>query len=345
MPHKNLTKELVSRTNNLSFFKYIGVLPNPDKVLSRGGKNYQNLRNLKNDPHLWACIQSRKSGVISKQYQLVQGNASSEVFDFVNLCFENIDAKRLIKQILDAILFGFQPIEIIWKEKIFTKNVLEKNILFVIDKLESRPQEYFVFDNNSVLKYISISDSRGKKMPKYKCLLVQHEADYDNPYGQSLLSKCYWSCTFKNSAIRFWVNFIERFGNPVVIANTESILSEIEQQKLLDSLAEMQESNTIVASGNVSVQIHDSAKQGNMLLYKELINICNAEISKVVLSQTLTTEIEQGSYAASKTHFEIRKEVIESDMALVKRAMDTLIRYICELNFGDIEVPTFEFIS
>ena len=334
----NLTKELVSRTNNLSFYKYIGVLPNPDKVLSHGGKNYQNLRNLKNDPHLWACIQSRKSGVISNKYRLVQGNARQDIFDFVTECLSNIDVNKLIKQILDAVLFGFQPIEIIWKEKLFNGNML-----FAIDRLEARPQEYFVFDGNSKLKYISIADPNGKKMPKYKCLLVQHESDYDNPYGQSLLSKCYWSCTFKNSAIRFWVNFIERFGNPVVIATSENLLSDTEQQQLLDSLAEMQDNNTIVASGNISVQIHDSAKQGNVLLYKELIDICNAEISKVILSQTLTTQIEQGSFAASKTHYEIRKEVIESDMVLVKHSMDILIGYICDLNFGNVELPFFEY--
>ena len=340
MQYKNLTKELVSRTNNLSFFKYIGVLPNPDKVLSRGGKNYQTLRDLKNDPHLWACIQSRKSGVISKQHRLSQGEASNKVFDFVNLCFSNIDVNKLSEQILDAILFGFQPIEIIWQEKLF-----DKNILFTIDRLESRPQEYFVFDNNSELKYTTRDTLPGKKLPKYKCLLVQHESSYDNPFGQSLLSKCYWVCTFKNSAMRFWVNFIERFGNPVIVARTDNVLSDIEQNQLLDSLSEMQESNTIVTSGNVSVQIHDSAKQGNVLLYKELINICNAEISKVILSQTLTTEIDTGSFAAAKTHLEIRKEVIESDMALIKRSMDTLIEYICELNFGEVELPTFEYLE
>jgi len=332
----NLTKELVSRTNNLSFYKYIGVLPNPDKVLSRNGKNYQNLRNLKNDPHLWACIQSRKAGVVSKKYRFEQGKSSKEVFDFVNLCFADIDIDKLIKQILDAVLFGFQPIEIIWKEHLFNGN-----ILYAIEKLEARPQEYFIFDGNSKLKYISIAEPNGRKMPKYKCLLVQHESDYDNPYGQSLLSKCYWSCTFKNSAVRFWVNFIERFGNPVVIATTENTLSATEQEDLLDSLSEMQESNVIVASGNVSVQIHDNAKQGNVQLYKELIDICNAEISKVILSQTLTTQIQQGSYAASKTHLEIRKEVIESDIALVKHSIDVLISYICELNFGKVETPTF----
>ena len=336
----NLTKELVSRTNNLSFYKYIGVLPNPDKVLSRNGKNYQNLRNLKNDPHLWACIQSRKAGVVSKKYRLEQGQSSKEVFDFVNLCFANIDIDKLIKQILDAILFGFQPIEIVWKEVLFNGDML-----YAIDKLESRPQEYFIFDGNSNLRYISISVPNGKKMPKYKCLLVQHEADYDNPYGQSLLSKCYWSCTFKNSAIRFWVNFIERFGNPVVIATTENLLSKTEQEELLDSLSGMMESNTIIASGNISVQIHDNAKQGNVQLYKELIDICNAEISKVVLSQTLTTQIQQGSYAASKTHLEIRKEIIEADMSLVKHSINVLMSYICGLNFGKVAVPIFDYLE
>ena len=51
MKQRNLTKELVTRDTQYNFFKYIGMLPNPDKVLSKTGNTIEVYRNLKNDPH------------------------------------------------------------------------------------------------------------------------------------------------------------------------------------------------------------------------------------------------------------------------------------------------------
>lgn len=115
MAHNNLTKELISRSNHISFYKYIGVLPNPDSLFVRHGKTYQTYRELRNDPHLWACIQSRKSGTLAREYQLLQGSASEEVFEFIRLCFGNIDMQQLIRQMLDAVFMGFQAFEIVWQ--------------------------------------------------------------------------------------------------------------------------------------------------------------------------------------------------------------------------------------
>ena len=65
--------------------------------------------------------------------------------------------------------------------------------MYKIKAIEARPQEYFSFDVNGELK-LSTNSSRGgvlKSVPAYKTLLVQYEADYDNPYGKPLLNKCY----------------------------------------------------------------------------------------------------------------------------------------------------------
>jgi phage gp29-like protein len=148
--------------------------------------------------------------------------------------------------------------------------------------------------------------------------------------------------------MRFWINFIEKFGKPTIIATVGNPLSEElppdeELQKHLVQLQKMQEQNTIVTAGNIKIELHDNNKSGNVELYKELINICNAEISKAILSQTLTTEIDGGSFAAAKTHLEIRNEVVHSDMELVEKSMNEIISNICTLNFGHIAAPKFCF--
>lgn len=193
MTHNNLTKELVTRSNQLSFYKYIGVLPNPDKLFLRYGKTYQTYRELKNDPHLWACIQSRKAGVLARKHELLQSGSNATVYDFVRSNFNNIDVQRLIRQMLDTVLMGFQVFEIIWQQCYFNGNTV-----YSVKTVEARPQEYFYFDVKGNLQLKSQSDSphfttehRRSNLPLHKTLLLQHEADYENPYGQALLSKCY----------------------------------------------------------------------------------------------------------------------------------------------------------
>ena len=142
--------------------------------------------------------------------------------------------------------------------------------------------------------------------------------------------------------MRFWVNYIEKYGLPTIIATSPDVVPADVSTEFLNNLLDMQETNAIFIGGNVDVKLHDNNKSGSVDLYRGMIEMCNAEISKVVLSGTLTTEIKVGSYAASQTHQEIRKEVIEGDIELVESSVNRLIRDICELNFGAVEQPLFK---
>jgi phage gp29-like protein len=335
----NLTQELVKKTHNMSFFEYIGLLPNPDKLLATKGNNrYDIYRKLKNDPHIWSCIQSRKSGVVAHKIEIVQDEVDADVYELVRYIFSQIDLNKLVRQMLEAVLFGFQTFDIVWE-----RNNFKHRQVYTIKRIDPIPQECFVYDLNGDLLFKQSTTDGGKALPEYKLLNIQHEADTLNPYGQGLLSKCYWSCTFKNAALRFWVNFVEKFGIPMLIASvapqiTDTATNETVDQ-ILSQLKRMQDDNIIVTSDNISVQVHDNNKLGSVDLYRELIALCNFEISKTLLSQTLTTEITNGSYAAAKTHNDIREDVVRSDMDLVERGLNDLIRYICRLNFGEVVLP------
>lgn len=331
---KNLTKELVTRENQYSFYRFIGILPNPDKIISRGGRTYDNLRDLKNDPHVWSCIQSRKSGILAMNYKL-QGEHSELIEQFL----EELDLYKFISDILEAPLFGFQPFEIVWdyRDKV--------PFSFLPVRLSAKPQEWFAFDSAGKFCYHSGKNTL-VPVSHEKILSVFYEDSYSNPYGTSLLSKCYWSCTFKNGGLRFWVNFMERFGMPVLLGQYRRGASESEIQKLADSLAEMSENTVIVAPSDIDIKMEEAVRTSSVDLYYNLIKLCNAEISKAILSQTLTTELDSGSYAASQTHFAIRREVIAGDVKLVENTINRLIRLIFELNMIHSSEPAkFSFIS
>ncbi len=336
MRKKDLTKELLSRDLRDPFYAATGILPNPDKILRKTGA-YQTLRELKNDPHVWSCVQSRKSGALSLEWRIEKGEASEKTFREIKAVFESFDAAGLIRDALEAPLFGFQAFEIYWEKSSPSGKIYPRAAV-------AKPQELFFFDSRGALRYRSKSDFRGIEPPPFKILLARHEASYLNPYGTALLSKCYWPVRFKNYGIKFWVNFAERYGMPIIFGKYERGASQEEIDRLAAILADMTEDVAIAAPSEVEIEIKEASRSSSVELYKELVRFCNAEISKALLSQTLTTEIEMGSLAAAETHFKIRDEVVRSDAAIAEKLANDLISAITAVNYGGAR-PVFKLFN
>lgn len=328
------SKEILLREIYTSFYRYTNILPNPDTILRKSGRGLEVYRQLKNDPHVWSCIQSRKSGVLSLGFELQQENSSPEIFAQVQKMLDAIDVYQFESDCLEAPLFGFQPIEVIWSRK--------DNIIYP-KELKARPQESFAFDNDNRLVFRSTGGTT-EPIPEYKIILVQYEASALNPYGHSLLAKCYWPVTFKNGGLRFWVNFTEKYGMPILLGQYQRGATNEEILTLAEQLESVYEDAIIVSPMDVKLELYEPNRTSSVELYLELIRFANTEISKAILSQTLTTELEGGSYAASQTHFQIRKEIVLADTRLVQSAMNTLIHYFVELNFPNQAQPKFKII-
>lgn len=332
MNTNTLTQEIVSRKNSTAFSGFLGLLPNPDKMFRISGDAYETLRKLKDDPHVWSCIQSRKSGTLSLEHTILgTGNIKSEIESII----ADIDIRGLIRDILEAPLFGFQPIELIWQHT---------GKYFVPVKTEAKPHELFQYNSEGNIVLTGIKELQNIEIPEGKLLIPRYEASFQNPYGHSLLSKCYWSVKFKTGGMRFWVNFTERYGMPLLLGQYTRGATQEETQKLADALANMTEDTVIVSPADINISMHEASKSSSVELYKELIKQCNAEISKALLSQTLTTELDMGSYAAAQTHYKIRKEVIMSDVRIVEANINKLIKYICKFNFDESEIPKFKIL-
>ncbi len=335
MDNKNiLTKEMAKRRD---YTKLFSVLPNPDSVLRKTGKSIEAYRELLQDAHLWSCVQSRKSGVLSLNYRIVQAESSEFVKKQIERIFETLDVQNIVSDILDATLYGWQPIEIVWDY------IGAKEKIFVPVKICAKPQEWFYFDNEGALIFRGDKFNQAIKPPEYKFVCPRNASGYMNPYGHSLLAKCYWSVVFKNTGVKNWVNFCEKYGMPILMGQYTRGSTNEEAERLAYALAQMTEDSVIVAPADINISLHEAVRSTSVELYKELIKYCNSEISKAILSQTLTTELDGGSYAASQTHYKVRREVIQSDIKLVENSINKIIQYIVSINFGG-NYPKFQII-
>jgi len=331
---KGISDEIATRKRAFDFYSLGLNLPDPDPVLKKQGKDVKIYRELLADSHVWACVQSRKSGVLSLEWELDRGKAKSRQAKIIEDIFNKLDLNTIITEILDASMFGFQPLEVIWQNTAS---------LIIPKEIKAKPVEWFVFDDENQLKLKTKDNFQGELLPDKKFLLPQYNPSYQNPYGERTLSRVFWPVIFKKGGLKFWVIFTEKYGMPFLVGKHPRGTSKDDTDNLADMLTAMIQDAIAVIPDDSSVEMHEAAKGSSAEIYEKLIDKMNAEISKAILGQTLTTEIgNKGSFAASKTHMDVRKDIIETDKRIVERTLNQLIRWIYDLNFsGQTNIPVF----
>lgn len=328
----SLTEEIATRKGAIDFYSLGMYLPNPDSVLKKQGKDITVYNELLTDAHLGGCVTSRKSGVLSLEWSIDRGKAKSRQAKLIEDVFKNLDLESIISEILNAPLYGYQALEVIWEN---TGNyILPKAII-------GKPQEWFVFGEKNDLRLRTKSNYNGEPVADKKFLLAQHEATYKNPYGFPSLSRCFWPITFKRGGMKFWVIFSEKYGMPFLVGKHPRGEAQSEIDKLADMLEAMAQDAVAVIPDDSSVEIQEAGGKGASAdIYAKLLEFCKAEVSIAILGQNLTTEVKGGSYAAAESHMQVRKDIIDADKKLVEKILNQLIKWIAELNFNS-SYPVF----
>ena len=313
---------------------YEQILPDPDQVMERKGySTYEWIKVLKfllTDPHVWACYQSRRSGTLSQEWEIEQGigAGAAKAKKLIDEWLDGVDVYGIIGDILDAPFFGMRPIEVIWKAG---------NGRWLPDRVVGRPVEWFVFDLENQVRFLSKGNMiQGELPPDYKILLPQHNSSYENPYGERVLSRCFWPVVWKRSSQKFWAIFAEKYGMPFLLGKVPKGTGETERAAILAKLAAMIQDAVAVVNDDESVEFKsDAFKASSMGIFKGLVESSDTQISKAILGQTLTTEPgDSGSYGLGKVHADVRDDLLEQDMRLVANTFNHLFRWIVEINFG-----------
>ena len=212
------------------------------------------------------------------------------------------------------------------------KEIFEVENIYIGKSIFANEKGEFVriWQDNIVLAYVPQLSSRTEYDPSFA-------------YTVRVLSKVFWQVVFKKGGLKFWTVFTEKYGMPHIIGKHPRGASQEETNTLADMLERMIQDAIAVIPDDSSVEIQEAEKSSSAEIFEKLIDKMNAEISKAIIGQTLTTEIgSTGSYAASNTHFQVRQDIIDSDKKLVEKTINQLLRWIYELNFLNSEIPEFE---
>lgn len=339
-----LYSEYLSRKNTL--FGMIGeILPDPDKILEENGNDLSIYKDLLVDPHLTATILQRKMQVLQMGWE-VESESDKLRHEGIEI-MRRFPLQEISSQILDCLLYGYNVSEIIWdtSTSLSTGSKVEKRI--VPKSIVAKPQEWFAFDNENELKIIegasaslsmTSTSNRSNTMmdvPKYKFVLSRHQPTFDNPYGEKILTRCYWPVKLKQSSIESWVELIEKYGVPYLIGVVSDTATESEKEAVIDDLLDMIENNVVTRGESQQIEIKEQTSYDIGQMFEKMVEFQNKEISKAVLSVTLTIDVgTSGSYKASDVHRQMLEYIGIGDKKIVEAALNQMFDYYTELNYG-----------
>lgn len=330
----NSQQDRANRENQIYYFTSLTYLPDPDPVLRAKGLDIQVYRELLTDPHLSAVLDKRKSGIQSMLWEIDGAGVLKREIKFFQNYFENIDLHHLNGLILDCIYFGYQPFVHYW-DLIDGKRV---------PRVEDRPQEYFFYDIKNQLRIKTKDTTEGIVADDLAFTVARYKPTYLNPYGERLAAKVFWPIAFKKGGFKFWLTMSEKYGMPFLVGKVPKGTKKPEIDKFADVLQNMIQDAVAVINDTDNVEILESSgKVGSADLYEKLLEFCNKEISKAVLTVTNTVELQQGrgSYAASQTQKQGEENVNLSDQKIVENFWNKIIYLTHRLNFGEGKAPKF----
>ena len=336
-----LSTELATRQNAGVFFGeldgWLNTLPDPDPVLRKRGDDAAILRELSADDQVTTAMLSRKNRVLNCPHFSIRAGApegetptpeAEELHRRFMRDLERTNLRTVISGMLDAPFYGVTPLELNWR--------FDGDWWHLVD-IVPKPYHWFRFDSRNQPVFVGeygLFCADPRPLPAGKFVFVAHHATYDNPYGLRLLSRCLWPVSFKRGGLSFYARFVERHGMPWVVGEAPAKATALEKRDMARGLSRMVQDAVAVIPYGANVKL-EGAGQTQGALHEDFLARQDRAISKVLMGQTLTVEMEgKNSQAAAQTHADVADDLADADKAMVTDAWNEIAWLYAQVNAG-----------
>ena len=252
------------------------------------------------------CDVSRKSVTERKEIQIVCDDEK------IKGEFKKIFNPDVVSQILETYLYGLNVFEINYKEK--------EGLVY--PRLVQRDFRQFKF--NDAGEFTFNANGSERSIPPLKVIYALNRANFRKVYGDGLLKKLYFPVKMKNASLKFWFRFLEKFGSPWAIAKTS-----YEPDEMAAEVQAMLSGDSAVIDTDEEITLVQPTSNVD---FTRLPAYLDNQISKAILGANLTSDVKEGSYAAAKTHNEIREDLAANDAKILIFVMNKAISFFKEIN-------------
>lgn len=255
------------------------------------------------DAHLMGCIAQRKAATLGKDFILttadgVEDKEATELLhrewfdDFCGLALDSRFWGHSLIQMGSPVMYDdglrFSSVELVPR-----KHVCPEHGVFLIDQ------------GDEWTKGISYREGAYAEW----CVEVGKSDDL------GLLLSCAPQCISKKNMLAFWDMFGEIFGAPMRIAKTNTQDAR-ERANIEHALDAMGAAFWAVMPDGTDIDVKESSRGDAYNVYDKRVDRCNSEISKAILTQTMTID-DGSSLSQSQTHKEVFDAVAEADSKLL----------------------------
>lgn len=321
------------------------ISPEDSTLESRGrGKGLALYDDLARDGQVGAVLAKRRAALIARPWEVEPADdtaAARRAAELVTAQLKALGIEGLVEELLGALLKGVGIVEILW-------DATADGIAPVAAK--GRDPRRFAFaaatDAAGRIDYQLRLLTRakpldGEPVPERKFVVHRFGRRYDAPWGLGLGHQLFWPVFFKRKGVGFWLGALEKFGQPTALGRYPPGTPEAEQDKLLAALQAIATDAGVTVPDGMTIELLEAKRGGTFDSYRDLAQYMDAEISKIVLGETLTTAVgESGSRALGDVHNEVRLELTRADADQLSRTLNsTLVRWIVELNLPSAPPP------
>ena len=341
--------ELAATDSNL--YSKFNILPyNPDTLVSRKGLQIYDKMRL--DDMVKASLTLKKFATLAPNYKILPADGSDkavEIANFIAYTIDNMEGSMndALFQILTALDYGFSVTEINYEQY----DMGEHSGKIGLKNLKTKQPRYYSF---AVDKYSNLLDKglayningEQKKLPTNKFLIFSYQKEFGNHYGTADLRPAYRGYWSKDTIIKFWNIYLERFANPTVVGKYPSNdpNSKTNLRNILDGLTAKTSITHRMDEFDIDfLEPSRSATQD----FKEAINYYDKTIARsILIPDRLVAEGETGAYSQAKVHFDVFLFVLAKLRQDLEEVVmnEQLIKRLVQINFGNVtEMPKFKF--
>ncbi|MCC2584314.1 phage portal protein family protein [Campylobacter coli] len=252
------------------------------------------------------AMQSRKGVILAKELQIICENEK------IKENFEHLFHPDLIGQILETYLYGLNVFEVNYK--------LKDGFYYPI--LKQRDFRNFGFNEEDELIYNG--NGCEEIVEDKKAIYGLFGSNFLFKNGDALLAKLYFPVKLKNASLKFWMEFLERFGSPWAVAKTDS-----DPDALASEIHQMLNGDSAVIDKEEELDLIQPKTKAN---YNEIIDYLDNQIRSVVLGANLSSQVSSGSLAAAQSHNDIRKDLAAQDGQIVLFILNRALKFFKEIN-------------
>jgi phage gp29-like protein len=321
------------------------------------------------DLHYLAVLNTRKEAVSQLDLEVTPASADKDdlrAAEMVRAMLANdaLDLSSAMVDILDAIGKGFSAMEIVWDtsnrewfprrlrwrdprwfmfdwvsgEELLVRSMNNEGTQVADDGQEAGRGSHFKGDGlyGAVRGSIGIQPLTEPLLP-YKFIVHFAKAKAGLPIRGGLARAAGWAYLFKNYVLKDWVTFAEVFGQPLRVGKYGAGATEQDKETLLQAVANIGTDAAAIVPESMLIEFTEARQTGSAELYQSFCGYLDAQVSKAVLGQTLTTEIPQGagSRAAAEVHDTVRRDIMSADARRLAATISRdLIKPIVDLNLG-----------